>query len=285
MNRANTYARQKTAVDPLNAMMVLLKADSQRFEKYKKQAWDRTQLLTPRGMTEMEEAFKDVNHREYRLEVSEVTDGHVAKVSRITAKAKQFTVFVPKEETLGSRLGSCTCGVPATEGIPCRHMVALAKSNSIGGLTRVHVMPMWWTTLQWRNQFPQEKTMRSDITMNAIKTRHKPDDKVRYCPTWSAPAKKGRPKKHARAKTVMDHIGESAKKKRKRTKKLYCSICEKFNHNTNDCWKNKVRSKALGDMEDDMDIEIEGKPYEDALAADLGNPNGGKSDEGAEVCL
>jgi hypothetical protein len=56
MNRANMNVRKKTAVDALNAILVLIKGDSDRFEKYKKQAWERTQLLTPRGMIEMEEA-------------------------------------------------------------------------------------------------------------------------------------------------------------------------------------------------------------------------------------
>jgi hypothetical protein len=39
MNRANMKVWKKTAVDALNAMLVLLKGDSDRFEKYKKQAW------------------------------------------------------------------------------------------------------------------------------------------------------------------------------------------------------------------------------------------------------
>jgi len=50
MNRANLNVWKKTAVDALNAMLVLLKGDSDRFEKNKKQAWERTQLLTPRDM-------------------------------------------------------------------------------------------------------------------------------------------------------------------------------------------------------------------------------------------
>jgi len=36
----------------------------------------------------------------------------------------------------------------------------------------------------------------------------------------------------------MDHIEESAKKKRKRRVRYFCKICHKFNHNTQDCWKN-----------------------------------------------
>jgi hypothetical protein len=216
MNQANMNVRQKTAVDALNAMLVLLKDDSDRFEKYKRQACEQTQLLTPHGMIEMEEAYKDVNQREYRLEVTEDDNGQVAKVSKMIAKAKQYVVFIPKEETLGSRFGSCTCGVPATEGIPCLHIVVVAKSNVIPGLTRVNTMPLWWTTAQWRNQFPIEATMRSDISINAIKKTHACDELLRYCPVWSVAAKKGHPKKDEHRKTIMDHIEESAKKKRKR---------------------------------------------------------------------
>ena len=138
-------------------------------------------------------------------------------------------LYVLRSSEVGSRFGSCSCGVPATEGIPCRHIVVLAKSKVIHGLTRVNTMPLWWTTAQWRNQFPIEATMRSDISMNAIKTRHARDELLRYYPVWSAAAKKGRPKKHERRKTKMDHIEESAKKKRKRTNRMFCSLCEKFN--------------------------------------------------------
>ena len=80
------------------------------------------------------------------------------------------------------------------------------KSNMIPGLTRVNTMPLWWTTAQWRNQFPIDATMRSDITMNAIKKTHARDELLQYCPAWSAAAKKGRPKKDERRKTITDHI-------------------------------------------------------------------------------
>jgi hypothetical protein len=144
INRANMNVRQKVAVDASNTMLVLLKgdSDSDRFKKYKKQAWEQTQLLTPRGMIEMEEEYKDVNQHECRLNIAEVENDHVAKVSKTNANVKQCVVFIPKEETLGLRFGSCTCGVPATEGIPCRHIVVLAKSNVIHGLTRVNAMPL-----------------------------------------------------------------------------------------------------------------------------------------------
>ena len=91
--------------------------------------------------------------------------------------------------------------------------------------------------------------------MNAIKKMHARDELLWYCPIWSAAAKKGRPKKDERCKTIMDHIEESAKKRRKRINQMYCSICEKFNHNTKDCYKNQV-DWVSGDINYDLDAKI-----------------------------
>jgi hypothetical protein len=64
-------------------------------------------------------------------------------------------------------------------------------------------------------------------------------------------AKKGRPKKHERRKSIMDHIEESAKKKSKGTNQMYCSICEKINHSTNDRYKSKWRDAQIGEKSEE----------------------------------
>ena len=43
----------------------------------------------------------------------------------------------------------------------------------------------------------------------------------------------------------------SSSKKRKRQTKLYCKICEKFNHNTAQCFKNPINRNL-----DDTLVEI-----------------------------
>ena len=63
----------------------------------------------------------------------------------------------------------------------------------------------------------------------------------------------------------MDHIEESAKKKRKRTNRMYCSICEKFNHNTKDCYKKQVEGVS-DDINFDLGAEIGEKSEENAEA-------------------
>ena len=98
MNNANDLARQKAAVDILTW--------------WKQQAWNRDQLLTDRGMAIMENAFKDVNVRDYALKVVETETYTEATVTKNVVNSKNYTVRIPKEERLGSRFGTCTCGKP-----------------------------------------------------------------------------------------------------------------------------------------------------------------------------
>ncbi len=243
MNRANTIARQRTAVDVLNAMILLIKLEGTRFEFYKQKAWSREEILTNRGMELMEEAFKDVNPREYQLNITDSDTFHRITVTRMTS-TNEYTVIIPVDEFKGTRFGSCTCGKPNTDGIPCKHMVVVAMSSKIKGLTRMHVMPYWWTTQHWQDQYAMEVNCRTDISLNTVKSNTRANDTLRYVPAWLAPKKKGRPNRNVREKSVMDLIEESAKKK-KRTRriKLYCRICHKHNHNTVDCYQNPANEE------------------------------------------
>jgi len=186
-------------------------------------------------MAIMEEAFKDVNVHDYALKVVETETYTEATVTRNVANSKIYNVRLPKEERLGSRFGSCTCGKPAKNGIPCKHMVVLVKTYH--GLTRIGIMPYWLTTAHWRAQYPENLYCRTNILMKSVQRISNPEDDIRFGPSWLAANKKGRPKKNKRIKSVMDHIKESAKKKRKRRVRYFCKICQKFNHNTQDCWK------------------------------------------------
>ena len=57
MNNANQIARQKTAVDVLNAVILLLKLEVERFDFYQRQAWEWEDILTDKGMRLMEECL------------------------------------------------------------------------------------------------------------------------------------------------------------------------------------------------------------------------------------
>ncbi len=129
-------------------------------------------------------------------------------------------MVLPKEGQIhGSRFGTCTCGYPKKEGVPCKHMVAIVKVGAIATLTRVVIMPYWFTKAQWRLQFPTEVTCATHITLSSIKTNLRPTDHVKYCPAWTAGQKKGRPKKQQQRLGITDHIKNLAKKRRTTGKK------------------------------------------------------------------
>jgi hypothetical protein len=127
-------------------------------------------------------------------------------------------MIIPTSDTLGSRIGKCTCGFPKKEGIPCQHMVAVSKLGRIDGLARTAVMPHWYTTAQWCNQFPESTYIDTHQALQLIKANSTPHDELHYCSNWLGPQKKGRPKKDKRNNSIADHIEQSAKKKRRTTK-------------------------------------------------------------------
>ena len=73
MNKANTPAQERTEVDILNATILLIQLEGGRFMEHKQNAWDREdQVLTERGLELMEEAFKGVNTREFKILITEM---------------------------------------------------------------------------------------------------------------------------------------------------------------------------------------------------------------------
>ena len=76
-------------------------------------------------------------------------------------------------------------------------------------------------------------------------SKYNQEDDIKYCPEWVSANKVGRPKKNIeRAPGVIDRIVVSAKK---RKRKMFCTICNKFNHNTIDCYQNPMNLRAQND--------------------------------------
>jgi hypothetical protein len=57
-------------------------------------------------------------------------------VNRIVS-TNQYTCHIPMVAGEESHFGSCTCGVPKVDGIPCMHMIAIYKSSRIQGLMQM----------------------------------------------------------------------------------------------------------------------------------------------------
>jgi hypothetical protein len=261
MNRANKLVGEKTVVDPLNAAILLLQLEGDRFNKWKGIAWGTEMPLTPKGMDLMKDAFKDVNVREYKLNMQQNMGSPTYNilVSKNTNGAREFLVTLPKVALKGLHFQTCPCRVPAKEGIPCKHMVVIVKSSVIAGLTRTVIMPHFWSTAHWQDQYPLNVECNTDISMVNVKLVAYRHEEIRYCPDWTAGGKRGRPKKIDKVMTVMDHIEVASIKKCKRRVKMYCKICKKWNHNTLQCFKNPNNCKldktleAVDEIEEDED--------------------------------
>jgi hypothetical protein len=154
MNRANDDIRRRTAIDILNAALVLIKKESMRFhhaqsDTHKQEVWSEEKPLTPRGMSVMEDLFKKCDPLIYRIQLSETPLHHCFVVSKKSAAMGEYKVEIPKEGLVhGSCFGTCTCGFPTKEGLPCDHMVSIVKVGLIPNLARVQIMPFWYTRAQ-----------------------------------------------------------------------------------------------------------------------------------------
>jgi hypothetical protein len=166
----------------------------------------------------MEEAFNNVKVQDFKVHLTEKENEHTAIVSKKLTSQREYCVIIPKSDTLGSRFRKRTCGFPKKEGIPCQHMVAVSKLGRIDGLTRTAIMPHWYTTAQWCNQFPKNSNINTHQTLKSIKANSTPHDDLHYCPNWLGPQKKGRSKKDKCKKSIADYIKQSAKKKCRTTK-------------------------------------------------------------------
>ncbi len=103
------------------------------------------QILTELGLELMEEAFADVDITDFWINITNKNTVHTCTVSRMKSM-NEYTVSIPTKDTMGSRFGSCTCGKPTKDGVPCKHMVAIVKALKIEGLSRIQIIQYWLTS-------------------------------------------------------------------------------------------------------------------------------------------
>ena len=244
MNAANREMQAKTAVDPLNACILLIRMECKRFINQRRLAWAMETELTSRGKVEYDKVFTNISSFDFTINVSEGLLDYTCTVWRnVNSKSRGGgTVTIPKEPIRGSYFGKCTCGLDTRDAVPCEHMAAVVVSSRIPLLTRENIMPYWWWTNHWKKQFPKDFLAECHVSMETICEDGQPNNKIRYCPSWCALNKAGWPKKNERRKTVLEKAGVmkagvmKVMKKPKLTTR-FCQLCHKSSYMTNDCWE------------------------------------------------
>jgi hypothetical protein len=101
-------------------------------------------------------------------------------------------------------------------------------------------MPEWWTADKWQLQLPSDVYPECNVTISTVKKKFSPNDHIRYCPDWTGPKKAGRRKKDLWRKLLLEVAQGKGKQKYKR---LFCSICGKFNHTKSNCFNGPMSNR------------------------------------------
>jgi len=109
-------------------------------------------------MTLMEEAFKDINFRDYAMKVVETETYTEATVTKNVVNFKNYTVMMPKEERLGSRFGAAPVGSRPRMASPASICIVVLVKSYGHGLTRIGIMPYWLTTATGEFNIPKTST-------------------------------------------------------------------------------------------------------------------------------
>jgi hypothetical protein len=102
LNRANDSIQRQTAIDILDAALLLIKKESEQFEgsksdAWKKEVWSKEKPLTPRGMAVMKDIFEKCDTSLFRIHVSKNTTDHTATICKKSSPQREYSVVLPKE--------------------------------------------------------------------------------------------------------------------------------------------------------------------------------------------
>ncbi len=70
MNLVNKEMQARTAVDALNATLLLIRLECNRFQRMKQEAWGDDSGLTPRGKDEYDNTYTDLFSHHYTYNVT-----------------------------------------------------------------------------------------------------------------------------------------------------------------------------------------------------------------------
>jgi hypothetical protein len=102
MNAVNKEMRARMAVDALNATLLLIRLECNRFVRMKREEWGDNLFLIPRGRDEYDSTSTDLFPHHYSYFVSDVKTHLQVKVQRDNVeRAEAHYVRFPKEAVNG----------------------------------------------------------------------------------------------------------------------------------------------------------------------------------------
>jgi hypothetical protein len=165
----------------------------------------------------MEDIFAKCDPSIYRMQMTDLPKYYKFVISKKSTAKREYIVHLPKTTSdHGSKFESCTCGFSNKEGVPCDHVVAIVKQGAGTNITRVELLPLWYTRAQWQLQYLKDMVYNMEVTWSKIKKSAAPDILMKYCPSWVAAKKKGRPKKDARKLGIANYVKEDVAKRRRK---------------------------------------------------------------------
>jgi hypothetical protein len=137
MNVVNREICSRLVVCPVNATMLCLKAECNRFQSQQLATWSNSNELTPRGEQEHKEVFDGINYRDFTINLQDRGNDcwEFSVLRNIAGGRMSNLVTIPKVPMKGSYFGRCTCGLTQCNAIPCEHTAAVVVSSQIPALT------------------------------------------------------------------------------------------------------------------------------------------------------
>ena len=104
MNHANKAVKARTAVDVVNASILLLQLESKQFKQHTESAWNWTQQLTPHGQSLRDSTFAKVSdYCLYTITITDVPDRWNCRVVRTNINERRC--WFMKIPVMGSLFG------------------------------------------------------------------------------------------------------------------------------------------------------------------------------------
>jgi hypothetical protein len=105
-NAANCKMHSKTAVDPLNTSILLMKLECKRFSEQRAKAWSNDSFLTPCGTVKYEEVFEDIKAIDFAITIVIQDESYECTVrwNMTSSKYPMGKVVILKQPVRGSFL-------------------------------------------------------------------------------------------------------------------------------------------------------------------------------------